>query len=136
MKVLVLSDIHSNWPALSAVDESFDACLFLGDLVDYATGADLGLPALALAVSSETYDIGGSMQTLLTLSYPISLGAEGASIHIDASTDLSTWIDAAPYTEFVSQTNLGDGRAMVTVHFTSPIGDGPQHFLRLRVEQL
>ncbi|MCP4744000.1 MAG: hypothetical protein GY871_17485, partial [Actinomycetales bacterium] len=106
------------------------------DLVDYATGADLGLPALALAVSSETYDIGGSMQTRLTLSYPISLGAEGASIHIDASTDLSTWIDAAPNTEFVSQTNLGDGRAMVTVHFTSPIGDGPQHFLRLRVEQL
>ncbi|MAG92395.1 MAG: YfcE family phosphodiesterase [Planctomycetaceae bacterium] len=37
MKVLVLSDIHSNWPALSAVDESFDAGLFLGDLVDYAT---------------------------------------------------------------------------------------------------
>ena len=37
MKILVLADIHSNWPALSAIDESFDACLFLGDLVDYAT---------------------------------------------------------------------------------------------------
>jgi len=35
MKILVLADIHANWPALSAIRESFDACLFLGDLVDY-----------------------------------------------------------------------------------------------------
>jgi putative phosphoesterase len=37
MKILVLADIHANWPALSAISESFDACLFLGDLVDYAS---------------------------------------------------------------------------------------------------
>ncbi|MGE3315281.1 MAG: metallophosphoesterase [Planctomycetaceae bacterium] len=37
MKILLLADIHSNWPALAAIEESFDACLFLGDLVDYAT---------------------------------------------------------------------------------------------------
>lgn len=106
------------------------------DLVDYAIGSDLGLPVLAPTASFETYDIGGSMQTLLTLSYPISLGAESASIGIDASTDLSTWTDAAANTEFISQINLGDGRAMVTVRFTAPIGDGVRHFLRLRVEQL
>lgn len=35
MKILVLADIHSNWPALSAIQESFDACLFTGDLVEY-----------------------------------------------------------------------------------------------------
>lgn len=35
MRVLVLADVHSNWPALQAVNETFDACLFLGDLVDY-----------------------------------------------------------------------------------------------------
>lgn len=35
MKILVLADIHSNWPALSAIRESFDECLFVGDLVDY-----------------------------------------------------------------------------------------------------
>jgi putative phosphoesterase len=35
MKILLLSDIHANWAALSAIRESFDACLFLGDLVDY-----------------------------------------------------------------------------------------------------
>ncbi len=38
MRLLLLADIHSNWPALQAVDEHYDACLFLGDLVDY--GAD------------------------------------------------------------------------------------------------
>jgi putative phosphoesterase len=37
MRILVLADIHSNWSALAAVQEKFDACLFLGDLVDYAT---------------------------------------------------------------------------------------------------
>lgn len=37
MKILVLADIHANWPALAAIREPFDACLFIGDLVDYAT---------------------------------------------------------------------------------------------------
>jgi putative phosphoesterase len=37
MKILVLSDIHANWPALAAIRETFDACFFLGDLVDYAS---------------------------------------------------------------------------------------------------
>lgn len=35
MRILVLADIHSNWPALSAIQEPFDVCLFTGDLVDY-----------------------------------------------------------------------------------------------------
>jgi putative phosphoesterase len=37
MKILLIADIHSNWPALQAIDETFDACFFLGDLVDYGT---------------------------------------------------------------------------------------------------
>src|SRR5205809_7877693 len=37
MRILIVSDIHANWPALSAVRESCDVCLFLGDLVDYGT---------------------------------------------------------------------------------------------------
>lgn len=37
MKILVIADIHANWPALAAISETFDACLFLGDLVDYGT---------------------------------------------------------------------------------------------------
>ncbi|MFN8708667.1 MAG: metallophosphoesterase family protein [Planctomyces sp.] len=37
MRILLIADIHSNWPALSAIDDRWDLCLFLGDVVDYAT---------------------------------------------------------------------------------------------------
>lgn len=35
MRILVVADIHGNRAALEAVREPFDACLCLGDLVDY-----------------------------------------------------------------------------------------------------
>jgi putative phosphoesterase len=36
MRILVIADIHGNWPALQAVAaEPHDVCLCLGDLVDY-----------------------------------------------------------------------------------------------------
>ena len=35
MRILVVSDIHANWPALAAIDEPHDLCLCVGDLVDY-----------------------------------------------------------------------------------------------------
>jgi putative phosphoesterase len=38
MKALILSDIHGNLPALTAVidrEKDYDLCLFLGDVVDY-----------------------------------------------------------------------------------------------------
>jgi putative phosphoesterase len=35
MRVLLLADIHANWPALQAINEPHDVCLCLGDLVDY-----------------------------------------------------------------------------------------------------
>ena len=37
MRILVLADIHANWEALSSIDEEFDECLVVGDLVDYGT---------------------------------------------------------------------------------------------------
>ncbi len=38
MRILLIADIHANWPALQAVAaaETYDVCLCLGDLVDYA----------------------------------------------------------------------------------------------------
>ena len=38
-RILLLADIHANWPALQAVKETYDLCLFLGDLVDYGLEA-------------------------------------------------------------------------------------------------
>lgn len=37
MRILLIADIHANFVALSAIQESFDACLFLGDAVEYGT---------------------------------------------------------------------------------------------------
>ncbi len=35
MRILLVADIHGNWPALQAIQEPHDVCLCLGDLVDY-----------------------------------------------------------------------------------------------------
>jgi putative phosphoesterase len=35
MRILLVSDIHANWPALRALREPHDLCLCLGDVVDY-----------------------------------------------------------------------------------------------------
>jgi predicted phosphodiesterase len=35
MRILLVSDLHSNWPALQALDEPHDLCICLGDIVDY-----------------------------------------------------------------------------------------------------
>ncbi|HJT75650.1 MAG TPA: metallophosphoesterase family protein [Gemmataceae bacterium] len=35
MRILLVADIHANWPALQAIDEPHDVCVCLGDLVDY-----------------------------------------------------------------------------------------------------
>src|SRR3954469_14028525 len=35
MRILLLADVHGNRAALEAIREKADACLFLGDLVDY-----------------------------------------------------------------------------------------------------
>jgi putative phosphoesterase len=35
MRILLVADIHANWPALQALNEPHDVCLCLGDLVDY-----------------------------------------------------------------------------------------------------
>ena len=35
MRILLLADVHGNWPALQAISEPHDVCVCLGDLVDY-----------------------------------------------------------------------------------------------------
>ncbi len=57
MRILILSDVHSNWPALAAIQESFDACLFVGDLVDYGTNP---VPCLNWLIANATAAVRGN----------------------------------------------------------------------------
>ncbi len=57
MRILVIADIHSNWPALAAIQEPFDACLFAGDIVDYGTDP---VPCITWAKQHVTAGIRGN----------------------------------------------------------------------------
>ena len=73
MRILVVSDIHANWAALSAITQPFDVCLCLGDLVDY--GPD---PAQCVrwAMTHATYAIRGNHDHGVAQGIPVS-GANG-----------------------------------------------------------
>src|SRR4051812_31745801 len=57
MRILVVSDIHANWPALAAIVEPHDVCICLGDLVDY--GPDPA-PCVRWAMEHARYAIRGN----------------------------------------------------------------------------
>lgn len=105
------------------------------DLVDYALGNHLGSAPIPNQLSWQSYIFGGGTHERLTLSYPVNLAADGATIGIEESINLENWNDAAGETVFVSEVNLGDGRALRTVRFDSPIGDGPHQFVRLKIDE-
>ena len=69
MRILVLSDIHANWPALAAINEPHDVCLCLGDLVDY--GPD---PALCVrwAMEHAQYAIRGNHDHGVSQGIPVT----------------------------------------------------------------
>jgi putative phosphoesterase len=57
MRILLVADIHANWPALQAINEPFDVCLCLGDLVDY--GLEPG-PCIDWVRQQATYTVRGN----------------------------------------------------------------------------
>ena len=96
------------------------------DLVDYALGNNLGLPEIAPGFEVES---GGAV----LLTYPVSLAADRATVDVMVSSDLVQWVKGAEHLEAVSTNDLGDGRALVTWRVKSPLADGTQLFMRLRV---
>jgi putative phosphoesterase len=57
MRILVVSDIHANWPALAAINEPHDVCLCLGDLVDYGPNP---VECVGWAIDHATYAVRGN----------------------------------------------------------------------------
>jgi putative phosphoesterase len=52
-----MADLHANWPALNAIKEPFDACLVLGDLVDYGLEPT---PCIQWVKQKATYAVRGN----------------------------------------------------------------------------
>ncbi len=104
------------------------------DLLDYAFGNGLGAGPLQATFIMQDYDIEGQMLSLPTLSYPVSIAADGATIEIDYSNDLQSWQTAGAEAVVVSVVNLGDGRVLTTVRLNPAGGLGERFFSRLRVQ--
>ncbi len=73
MRILVMADIHANWPALRAIQETWDVCLFLGDLVDY--GVEPG-PCIDWVRRQATHAVRGNHDHGVAQRVPVS-GRQG-----------------------------------------------------------
>lgn len=91
MRILVVSDIHANWPALAAIDEPHDVCLCLGDLVDY--GPD---PAACVrwAMENADYSVRGNHDHGVAQGVPVS--GERGYRYLTRSSRPMMWDALAP----------------------------------------
>lgn len=119
MRILLVADIHSNWPALAAIDEVFDACLFLGDVVDYATDP---VPCIEWVQRFATATVRGNhdhsvAQRVLVRSVGTfrRMSAAMRPHHFDVlSDDHLSWLARLPVTRHLTL----DGRSYLLVHAT------------------
>ena len=117
MRILLVADIHSNWPALAAIDEDFDACFFLGDLVDYATDP---VPCVEWVQKYATFGIRGNHDH--SVAQRVAVRPNGTFRQISAalrehhlrvlSNEHLTWLARIPVTQHVTC----DGVRFLLVH--------------------
>ena len=119
MRILVVSDIHANWPALAAIDEPHDVCLCLGDLVDY--GPDPA-PCVRWAMDHAHYAIRGNHDHGVAQGIPV-IGEDGYR-YLTRVTRPLMW-DALAHDERryllqlpVTQRFTLDGKRFLLVHAT------------------
>lgn len=115
MRILLLADIHSNWPALATIDEEFDACFFLGDLVDYATDP---VPCMEWVQDHATCWVRGNHDH--SVAQRVVIRPTGTFRQISAamrdhhyqvlSDEHLTWLARMPVTEHIT---LGDHRFLL-----------------------
>jgi putative phosphoesterase len=91
MRILVVSDIHANWPALAAIDEPHDVCLCLGDLVDY--GPDPG-PCVRWAMEHADHAIRGNHDHGVAQGVPV--GGESGYRYLTRCSRPLMWEALAP----------------------------------------
>jgi len=119
MRILLLADIHANWPALSAIKETFDVCLFAGDVVDYATNP---APCIDWLQKHADYWVRGNHDHSVAQRVTVHPGgtfrrmaAAMRQHHFDdLSDDQLTWLARMPVTQHVQ---VGD-HSFLLVHAT------------------
>lgn len=119
MRVLVVADIHSNWLALNAIEEEFDLCLCVGDVVDY--GPD-PLPCIDWVRKNCRYAVRGNHDHGVAQGI-VATGDTGFR-HLTAvtrplvsnviSADDRAYLGRLPLTQYVRI----DGKAILLVHGT------------------
>jgi putative phosphoesterase len=119
MRILVVSDIHANWPALAAIDEPHDLCICLGDLVDY--GIDPA-PCVRWAMGHAGYAIRGNHDHGVSQGIPVS--GENGYRYLTRVTRPLMWEALGPDERRfllqlpVTQRLTLDGRRFLLVHAT------------------
>jgi putative phosphoesterase len=91
MRILIVSDIHANWAALTAIDQPFDVCLCLGDLVDY--GPD-PLLCVRWAMTHATYAIRGNHDHGVAQGIPVT--GDSGFRYLTRTTRPSMWEALGP----------------------------------------
>ncbi len=81
MKLLVVSDIHANWPALQAIREEADAIVCLGDIVSYGP---FPRECVAWVREHATYVVRGNHDT--ALAYRVDPRAAGFKRELASAT--------------------------------------------------
>lgn len=119
MRILILADIHANWPALQAIQETFDVCLFLGDLVDYGPEPE---PCIQWVRENADWAIRGNhdhavAQNIVSkgdVGYPFLTAATRPLMWQVLSEEHRTYLSRLP----VTQTLTLDGKVFHLVHAT------------------
>jgi putative phosphoesterase len=107
VKILVLADIHSNWQALSAIDEQFDACVIAGDVVDYGVQP---AECIEWARQNDAIVIRGNHDHAVAQRVPVKAGsgfrrlaAFARPLHWEVlSADHLSWLARLPVTSYVT----------------------------------
>ncbi len=119
MRILLISDIHANWPAVQMLNESFDVCLCLGDIVDY--GVEPG-PCIDWVRANATLTIRGNHDHGAAQGVVIHGGAgfrylTGVSRPLTCSLindEQRRWLASLPLTRYVTL----NGKSYLMVHAT------------------
>jgi hypothetical protein len=103
----------------------------LANFLEYATGGD-PLAAGTAAADPGTWLNPADGGDYLTLSFRRRIDDSSLRYHVEASGDLSSWLETP--VRFGDAVSNPDGTESVSYRDTVPLGQNPRRFLRLRVE--